>query len=230
MVNITIKETQFEGVYFCETPDGTSKLCTKNLAPGHSVYGEKLYRIKDVEYREWNAYRSKLAGAILKGLKKMPIKLGSRVLYLGAASGTTPSHVSDIVGSQGKVYAVEFSARIVRELLLVAQVRPNMFPILADARFPNVYAPLVEDVDVLYIDIAQPDQTDIAIRNARQFLKSGGSMLLAIKARSIDVTKDPEEIFKVETSKLENAGFDVLEIVDLEPYDKDHAMVLARLG
>ncbi len=81
MVNITIKETQFEGVYFCETPDGTSKLCTKNLAPGHSVYGEKLYRIKDVEYREWNAYRSKLAGAILKGLKKMPIKLGSKVLY-----------------------------------------------------------------------------------------------------------------------------------------------------
>jgi fibrillarin-like pre-rRNA processing protein len=200
------------------------------LAPGHSVYGEKLYRIKDVEYREWNAYRSKLAGAILKGLKEMPVKLGSKVLYLGAASGTTPSHVSDIVGLQGKVYAVEFSARIVRELLLVAQVRPNMFPILADARFPNVYAPLVEDVDVLYIDIAQPDQTDIAIRNARQFLKSGGSMLLAIKARSIDVTKDPEEIFKAETTKLENAGFDVLEIVDLEPYDKDHAMVLAKLG
>jgi fibrillarin-like pre-rRNA processing protein len=230
MVEVTVKETQFLGIYTCETQDGTTRLCTKNLAPGHSVYGERLFRVKGTEYREWNAFRSKLAGAILKGLKEVPIVEGTKVLYLGAASGTTPSHVSDIVGKEGKVYAVEFSARIVRELLLVAQERPNMFPILADARFPNAYAPLIEDVEVLYVDIAQPDQTDIAIRNARQFLKSGGHMLLAVKARSIDVTKDPREIFKAEEAKLRDAGFIVKEIVNLEPYDKDHAMILAKYG
>ncbi len=230
MPEVTLKEAGFENIYMCEFSDGTSRLCTKNFAPGHSVYGERLLKINGVEYREWNAFRSKLAGAILKGLKEVPIKKGSKVLYLGAASGTTPSHVSDIVEGEGKVYAVEFSARIIRELLLVAQSRSNLFPILADARFPNTYAPLIEDVDVLYVDIAQPDQTDIAVRNALQFLKDKGHMLLAIKARSIDVTKDPKEIYKAEVEKLKDNGFEVKEIVQLDPYDKDHAMVLARLG
>lgn len=223
-----VKETNMENVYECEYVDGTVKLCTKNFAPGYSVYGEKLIKYKGVEYREWNAFRSKLAGAILKGLKENPIKKGSKVLYLGAASGTTPSHVSDIVEKEGKVYGVEFSPRVVRELILVAQRRPNLFPILADARFPQSYIPLIEDVDVLYVDIAQPDQTDIAIYNGKIFLKENGYLLLAIKARSIDVTKDPSEIFKMEAQKLERSNFDVIQIVNLDPYDKDHAMVLAR--
>ena len=226
---VVLKKTDFENIYMCEYSDGTSRLCTKNFAPGHSVYGERLLKINGVEYREWNAFRSKLAGAILKGLKEVPIRKGTKVLYLGAASGTTPSHVSDIVEEEGKVYAVEFSARIVRELLLVAQSRSNLYPILADARFPNAYATLVEDVDVLYVDIAQPDQTSIAIRNAMQFLKEGGYVMLAIKARSIDVTKDPKEIFKAEAEKLKEANFEIRDIVQLDPYDKDHAMVLARL-
>ena len=229
MTEVVLKKTDFENIYMCEYSDGTSRLCTKNFAPGHSVYGERLLKINGVEYREWNAFRSKLAGAILKGLKEVPIRKGTKVLYLGAASGTTPSHVSDIVEETGKVYAVEFSARIVRELLLVAQSRINLYPILADARFPNAYATLIEDVDVLYVDIAQPDQTDIAIRNAIQFLKEGGYVMLAIKARSIDVTKDPKEIFKAEAEKLKEANFEIRDIVQLDPYDKDHAMVLARL-
>ena len=223
-----VKETKMENVFECEYEDGTTRLCTKNLAPGYSVYGERLIKYNGVEYREWNAFRSKLAGAILKGLKENPVKKGVKVLYLGAASGTTPSHVSDIVEKEGKVYGVEFSPRVVRELILVAQRRPNLFPILADARFPQSYMPLIENVDVLYVDIAQPDQTDIAIYNAKIFLKEGGSLLLAIKARSIDVTKNPEEIFKEETSKLEKNNFDVKQVINLDPYDKDHAMVLAR--
>ena len=224
----TVKETKMENVFECEYEDGTTRLCTKNLAPGYSVYGERLIKYNGVEYREWNAFRSKLAGAILKGLKENPVKKGVKVLYLGAASGTTPSHVSDIVEKEGKVYGVEFSPRVVRELILVAQRRPNLFPILADARFPQSYMPLIENVDVLYVDIAQPDQTDIAIYNAKIFLKEGGSLLLAIKARSIDVTKNPEEIFKEEASKLEKNSFDVKQVINLDPYDKDHAMVLAR--
>ncbi len=224
----TVKETKMENVFECEYEDGTTRLCTKNLAPGYSVYGERLIRYNGVEYREWNAFRSKLAGAILKGLKENPIKKGTKVLYLGAASGTTPSHVSDIVEKEGKVYGVEFSPRVVRELILVAQRRPNLFPILADARFPQSYMPLIENTDVLYVDIAQPDQTDIAIYNAKIFLRENGNLLLAIKARSIDVTRNPEEIFKEEASKLEKNNFEVKQVINLDPYDKDHAMVLAR--
>ena len=226
---IRVENTEFDNIYKCIYNDGTERLCTKNLAPGQSVYGERLIKINGVEYREWNAFRSKLAGAILKGLKENPIIRNTKVLYLGAASGTTPSHVSDIVELHGKVYGVEFSPRVMRELMLVAQRRPNLFPILADARFPQYYRTLVEDVDVVYVDIAQPDETDIAIRNAEFFLKEKGYLMIAIKARSIDVTKDPKEIYKVEVKKLEEKGFDVLEVIQLDPYDKDHAMVVSRL-
>ncbi|AWR95003.1 fibrillarin-like rRNA/tRNA 2'-O-methyltransferase [Acidianus brierleyi] len=224
----TIKETKMENVFECIYVDGTTRLCTKNFAPGFSVYGERLVKYEGIEYREWNAFRSKLAGAILKGLKHNPVKKGTKVLYLGAASGTTPSHVSDIVENEGKVYGVEFSARVVRELILVAQHRSNLFPILADARFPQSYKLLIEDPDVLYVDIAQPDQTDIAIYNAKFFLKDNGYLLLAVKARSIDVTKEPEEIFKTEAEKLRNSNFEVEQIINLDPYDKDHAMILAK--
>jgi Fibrillarin-like rRNA methylase len=225
----TVRETKMENVFECVYVDGTVRLCTKNLAPGFTVYGERTFKYRDAEFREWNAFRSKLAGAILKGLKESPVKRGSRVLYLGAASGTTPSHISDIVELSGKVYSVEFSPRVVRELILVAQHRPNMFPILADARFPQNYSAIVEDADVIYVDIAQPDQTEIAVYNARFFLRDRGHLLLAIKARSIDVTKDPSEVFKAEAEKLKNEGFEVTQILNLHPYDKDHAMVLARL-
>ncbi len=225
---VRVTPTNMENIYECVYNDGTTRLCTKNLAPGISVYGEKLIRYEGVEYREWNAFRSKLAGAILKGIKFNPVKKGVKVLYLGAASGTTISHVSDIIELEGKAYGIEFSPRVVRELLLVAEHRPNIFPILADARFPQTYKNLVEDADVLYVDIAQPDQTDIAIFNAQFFLKPNGYMLLAIKARSIDVTKEPTEIYKEEVNKLKNSGFEVEDIVQLDPYDKDHAMVLAK--
>ena len=225
---VSVKQSNMENIYECEFNDGSVRLCTKNLAPGYSVYGERLIKYKGIEYREWNAFRSKLAGAILKGLKYNPIKKGSKVLYLGAASGTTISHVSDIIENKGNVYGVEFSPRVVRELLLVAQRRPNIFPILSDDRFTQNYKGLVENVEVLYVDIAQPDQTDIAIYNAQFFLKPNGYILLIIKARSIDVTKDPKEIYKVEVEKLENANFDIIQIINLDPYDKDHSIVLGK--
>src|SRR5919199_4845942 len=79
--------------------DGQRQLATLNLVEGNSVYGEKLVRQKGIEYRVWDPYRSKLAGAIKKGLNNLPIKKSMRVLYLGASTGTTVSHVSDIVGS-----------------------------------------------------------------------------------------------------------------------------------
>lgn len=208
-----------------EDQSGGERLATLNLTPGRKVYGERLIRVQGEEYRVWDAYRSKLAAAIAKGLEKVPLEKGSKVLYLGAASGTTSSHVSDIVGEEGTVYCVEFSPRVIRELVAVCEYRKNMFPILADARFPEKYRMLVEQVDVIYQDVAQPNQSEIMIKNAKMFLKEGGHGFLAIKARSVDVTKEPSEIFRKETETLKQM-FDVKQVVHLEPYDKAHVMIV----
>ena len=220
---------EFPGIYWAIIEDGSRKLATKNLAPGKTVYGERLIRFKGVEYRLWDPYRSKLAAAILKNLKTVPIKPDDKVLYLGAASGTTASHVSDIIGEKGHVYCVEFAARAIRELVNnVCAFRSNMSPILEDARMPERYAMIVEKVDDIYCDIAQPEQAKILADNAQLYLKSNGWIMLAIKAQSIDVTKEPSEIYKREIETLEERGFEIKEVVHLEPYDKAHAMIVAK--
>ncbi|MEM3010282.1 MAG: fibrillarin-like rRNA/tRNA 2'-O-methyltransferase [Candidatus Bathyarchaeia archaeon] len=219
----------FLGIYIAMLEDGSQKLATKNLAPGRNVYGERLIRYEGVEYRLWDPYRSKLAAAILKDLKIVPIKPSHKVLYLGAASGTTASHVSDIVGESGHVYCVEFAARAIRELTNnVSMFRPNMSPILEDARLPERYAMFVEKVDDIYCDVAQPEQAKILADNADMFLSREGWVMLAIKAQSIDVTKEPSEVYKKEINTLKARGFHIEEVVHLEPYDKAHAMIVAR--
>jgi len=218
---------KFKSVYWVELEDGARRLATVNLARGTQVYGERLVEIDGVEYRLWDPYRSKLAAAIMKNIKENPINPGRLVLYLGAASGTTPSHVSDLIGPSGFIYCVEISSRPLRDLLVVCNRRPNMTPILADARQPYNYCTLVGKVDVIYQDVAQPDQTDILLANVKTFLREGGHAVLALKARSIDVTKEPRDIFEDEMEKIEKE----MEIIDtkiLDPYEKDHAMLVLR--
>ncbi|MEM4713437.1 MAG: fibrillarin-like rRNA/tRNA 2'-O-methyltransferase [Candidatus Bathyarchaeia archaeon] len=221
---------RFPQVYIVTLDDGTERLATRNLAPGRTVYGEKLVRFENVEYRLWDPFRSKLAAAILKGVKTVPIKPNHQVLYLGAASGTTASHVSDIVGEKGHVYCVEFAARALRELVNnVCPYRRNMTPILEDARFPERYVLFVRGrVDDIYCDIAQPEQAKILADNADLYLKNDGWIMLAVKAQSIDVTKEPSEVYKRELKVLESRGFTIEDVVHLEPYDKAHAMIVAR--
>jgi fibrillarin-like pre-rRNA processing protein len=152
------------------------------------------------------------------------------VLYLGAASGTTASHVSDIVGHEGIVYCVEFSPRATRDLLRVCENRSNMIPILADARFPETYRMFIGPVDVIYQDIAQPAQAIILVDNAKLFLKNRGFTMLAIKARSIDSSKEISKIFSEEIDILTENGFAVEENIEsLKPFDKDHCMVIGQL-
>ncbi|MEM3378292.1 MAG: fibrillarin-like rRNA/tRNA 2'-O-methyltransferase [Candidatus Bathyarchaeia archaeon] len=230
-VNVKVKpHPRFAQIYQVTLEDGAQRLATRNLAPGRAVYGERLIRFKGVEYRVWDAFRSKLAAAILKGVQTVPIAPGDKVLYLGAASGTTASHVSDIVGMKGHVYCVEFAARSLRDLVdNVCAYRPNMSPFLADARLPDQYAMFIAGkVDSIYCDVAQPEQAKILADNADVFLKPAGWVMLAVKAQSIDVTKAPHTIYKQESEVLRKRGFDVHEIVQLEPYDKAHAMIVAR--
>jgi fibrillarin-like pre-rRNA processing protein len=224
-----IEHERFAGVYWVEFNDGTQKLATVNSAPGTQVYGEKLIEVESVEYRLWDPYRSKLAAAIVREVKDVPIASGSKVLYLGAASGTTASHVSDLIGPEGVIYCVEISSRPMRDLLLVCNRRPNMVPMLADATKPSSYCSLVGKVDVIYQDVAHPEQSEILFANAKAFLREGGYAMLALKARSIDVTKEPREIFRDEMEKLERE-FEILDTKVLEPYEKDHAMFLMRKG
>jgi fibrillarin-like pre-rRNA processing protein len=221
--------SRFPEIYWTTLEDRTRKLATRNLAPGKTVYGERLVKFKSEEYRLWNPYRSKFAAALLKGLELAPIKPSHKILYLGAASGTTASHISDIIGDNGYLYCVEFAPRSIRELVNnVCTLRLNMSPILADARLPERYSTLVGKVDDIYCDIAQPEQAKVLADNADLFLEDNGWVMLAIKAQSIDVTKEPSEVYEREINTIEARGFQVKEVVHLEPYDKAHVMIVAK--
>ena len=207
--------------------DGEKKLATENLVPKNQVYNEKLVKIKGTEYRIWNPFRSKLAATIMNGLRDFPFMQKSSVLYLGVSTGTTISHISDIVGQNGIIFGIEHTSRVARDFLdRVASYRKNIIPIIQDARKPQEYFSVIKKVDVVYVDIAQPDQTDIAINNCKMYLKSNGYLFLVIKTRSIDVTKDPKKVISNEIKKLESL-FEIKQIINLHPYDKDHAIVIA---
>lgn len=208
--------------------DGRNEIATLNLVDGSRVYNEKLISIFGKEYRIWDPYRSKLGAALIKGLKDLPAMEGLNVLYLGASTGTTVSHLSDIVGMTGRIFAVESSTRVARELIEnVSSKRINILPIIEDARKPRNYFSIFDKVDLLYCDIAQPDQTQIAIENCRIYLKNQGRMILIIKTRSIDVTMKPQKVIRQELNKLQNRSFEILQVINLDPFDKDHALVSA---
>eukprot|EP01118_Nematostelium_gracile_P005918 TRINITY_DN1888_c0_g2_i1.p1 TRINITY_DN1888_c0_g2~~TRINITY_DN1888_c0_g2_i1.p1 ORF type:complete len:306 (-),score=102.10 TRINITY_DN1888_c0_g2_i1:728-1645(-) len=225
---VVVEKHRHEGVFVAHGKE--SALLTKNLVPGESVYGEKRIAVEEptgkVEYRVWNPFRSKIAAAILGGIENIWIKPGSKVLYLGAASGTSVSHVSDVVGPTGVVYAVEFSHRSGRDLINVAKKRTNVIPIIEDARHPQKYRMLVGMVDTLFADVAQPDQARIFALNAQYFLKNGGKFVMSIKANCIDSTASAEVVFAREVKKLQEENFKPSEQITLEPYERDHAVVV----
>jgi len=237
---VIVDPHRHEGIFIARGKEDL--LVTLNMAPGVSVYGEKRISIESdvkpsdnvnglstvvpkIEYRVWNAFRSKLAAAIVNGVNTIYIKPGAKVLYLGAASGTTVSHVSDIVGEHGVVYAVEYSERSGRDLVNMAKRRPNIIPIIEDARKPYKYRMITSMVDVIFSDVAQPDQARIIIINAQHYLKNGGGFVFSIKANCIDSTAEPAAVFAAQIQELRQNGFKVKEQVTLEPYERDHAVV-----
>ncbi|XP_019851526.1 PREDICTED: rRNA 2'-O-methyltransferase fibrillarin-like [Amphimedon queenslandica] len=229
---VVIEPHRHEGVFICRGKEDA--LVTKNMVPGEAIYGEKRISVESgvegstdkVEYRVWNPFRSKLAAAILGGVDNIHIGPGSKVLYLGAASGTTVSHVSDIVGPDGLVYAVEFSHRSGRDLINVAKKRTNIIPIIEDARHPHKYRMLMGMVDTIFADVAQPDQARIVGINALHFLKNQGHFVISIKANCIDSTAEPTKVFAGEVKKLQADNLRPKEQITLEPYERDHAVVV----
>lgn len=220
----------FPGVWEYE-----GKILTKNRVPGKKVYGEQLIKIGGVEYRVWNPYRSKLAAAIKNGLKTWAFEPGVNVLYLGIAEGTTASHISDILGDDSAIIGVDVAPRVMPKIIAVAEERGNILPILADASKPNEYPEEVIEfideiggVDVVYQDVAAPNQAEILWKNVDRFLKTGGYAYIAIKSRSVDVTKDPREVFREFRDFFTSKGLEVVEEVSIEPYEKDHEMMVIR--
>jgi len=211
-----------EGVF-----EQSRRLYTVNLKPGLKVYDEFLVQQDGVEYREWNPKRSKLGAAITKGLRQVPLKQDSTVLYLGAASGTTVSHVSDIC-KNGRVYAVEFSSTPIRDLVFLSEDRVNIIPIFADANQPEEYAGMLEPVDIVYQDVAQKNQSEILIKNCKTFLKKDGYAMIAVKSRSIDVTKNPMIIFNQVEKEL-SKQFTIIDRRRLEPFEHDHMFYLLKM-
>ncbi|MFH0835248.1 MAG: fibrillarin-like rRNA/tRNA 2'-O-methyltransferase [Candidatus Micrarchaeota archaeon] len=203
-----------------------SRLYARSMVPGFKVHGERLLQKGGAEWREWNPNQSKLAAAILHGLKA-DIPIGASVLYLGAANGATPSFVSDLVGVDGAVFCVEISARAMRDLIRVCEKRENMLPILADGRKPESYAKeLPERVDLVFEDVADPAQARILAENAR-FLRKGGIAMIAVKARCISSAENPETVYKAVEAELSRT-FEISEKMRLEPYEQDHEFLVLR--
>lgn len=225
---VIVEQHRHAGVFIVKGKDDA--LATLNMDPGHSVYNEKRVVVeegeKKVEYRVWNPFRSKIASAIGNGIENIYMKPGSKLLYLGGASGTTVSHCSDLVGPEGCVYAVEFSSRSGRDLINMAKRRTNVIPIVEDARKPQKYRMLVGMVDCIFADVAQPDQARIVGINAQYFLKNGGHFMISIKANCIDSTAEAEAVFASEIKKLQEMNFKPSEYVTLEPFERDHAVVV----
>ncbi|KAG8757722.1 Small subunit processome complex component [Serendipita sp. 396] len=234
--NVILEPHRHPGIFIAKGKE--QLLVTKNLVPGESVYGEKRIAIEGpkeadgvstkTEYRVWNPFRSKLAAGVLGGMDHIHIAPGMKVLYLGAASGTSVSHVADIVGPEGVVYAVEFSHRSGRDLINMAKKRTNVIPIVEDARHPAKYRMLLSLVDVIFSDVAQPDQARIVALNADYFLKNQGYAVISIKANCIDSTMPAEQVFANEVQLLKTMKFKPTEQLTLEPYERDHAMLCAR--
>jgi fibrillarin-like pre-rRNA processing protein len=206
----------------------SGKLHTKNLRPGVKVYGERLTKLRGEEFREWSPRRSKLAAYLAKGGRRFQPHGKEDILYLGAASGTTVSHLSDLL-PEGRIFAVEFSPRPFRDLVGLATMRQNIVPILSDASHPETYASfLLHRAPIVYQDIAQRNQAQLFAENLRRFLAQDGIGFLAVKARSINVAQQPRQTYEAVKKELLARGFDTVEVTELDPLERDHAMLIVR--
>jgi fibrillarin-like pre-rRNA processing protein len=218
---------RFKNVYISGSSDNY-KLYTKNLTPGKRIVDEKLITLGQEEYREWDPYRSKLAALILENPMIDFFSDNLNCLYLGAASGTTTSYLSDIL-KNGIIYAVEFAERSIRQLLQNCKERTNVIPILGDANFPEQYNQnIFTPIDLIYQDVAQPNQAEIAIKNSKYYLKEGGIIILAIKSQSIDSIIKSEKVYAQEKLYIEQQGYRIIESVNIHKYASNHIILLVQ--
>ncbi|RLE38905.1 fibrillarin-like rRNA/tRNA 2'-O-methyltransferase [Candidatus Woesearchaeota archaeon] len=203
------------------------KLYTKSLLPGRTYFNEQIFKENNIEFRQFSPYNSKFAAAIKRGLKQTGIKEGSIVLYLGSSHGYTVSFFSDIVGEKGVLFAVDVAPRVMRDLIFIAEDRKNIAPILADASHPEEYKKRILQPDFLYQDVAQRNQIEIFIKNI-ELLKKKSFAMLALKAKSIDISRKTEQIFDQAKSQLKKENINIIQSFTLDPYQRDHMFFLCK--
>uniref|UniRef100_H3B3Q4 rRNA 2'-O-methyltransferase fibrillarin n=1 Tax=Latimeria chalumnae TaxID=7897 RepID=H3B3Q4_LATCH len=225
---VVVEPHRHEGVFICRGKEDA--LVTKNMVPGESVYGEKRMAVEALgkgfdKNLKLRGEKNKLGGSIFLlleriffFLKKILFGLVCRLVFLLL--------MRDVILQEGLVYAVEFSHRSGRDLINVAKKRTNIIPIIEDARHPHKYRMLVGMVDVVFADVAQPDQTRIVALNSHNFLRNGGHFVISIKANCIDSTAAPEAVFAAEVKKMQQENMKPQEQLTLEPYERDHAVVV----
>ncbi|HKN07166.1 MAG TPA: fibrillarin-like rRNA/tRNA 2'-O-methyltransferase [Thermoplasmata archaeon] len=217
-----MKPATWEGVY----REGRD-LYTVNRIPGTKVYGESLSVSDGIEYRAWDPFRSKLAAFLLKGAPGDVLGQPRTVLYLGAAHGTTASHLSDL-WPQATIFAIEKSPTSFAPLLALARTRPGLVPILADAQLPERYQADVGAVDFLYQDIAQRNQAGIYVENARACLAPSGRGILMLKVRSVTQQRPTAAVVREARSALVSAHFAVTCETALSPFSREHVALAVR--
>lgn len=219
-----IKEDRLKGIY----TDG-KRLFTKSISPGKRHFEERIFKENGVEYRQIDPLKSKLAAAIEKGISQIGVKPGDVVLYLGCSHGYTPSFMSDIVGNDGFVFALDFAPRVMRDMVFVSETRQNIAPIMADANQPQTYAHRILYVDYIYQDIAQKNQAEIFLKNCKLFLKRDGFAFLAVKSRSVNIAKKPKAIFAEVRKAIEDSkDLTIVDYRELDPLQKDHCVFVCK--
>lgn len=215
--------TRFPGVF--KAKRGRHFRYYVQAASRKTFFDEMVVRQGNHKYREVDPSRSKLFASIAQGISQLGLKEDSSVLYLGASHGYTVSFLADML-TKGEIYALDFAPRVLRDLVFLCEAKENILPIYADANQVDTYS-YVPQVDVVFMDIAQRDQVGIFLKNCKKFLKKGGFGLLALKARSVDVTKKPKDIFKLIRSQLEREAV-VVDYRELAPYEMDHAFFVIK--
>lgn len=205
------------------------KIYTKSILPGKIHFDERIVKQGGNEFRKFDPRRSKLAATIAKGCTNTFIRKDNVVLYLGSSHGYTCSFVSDIVGKEGLIFAIDPAPRVMRDLVFLSELRNNIVPLLGDSNHPEEYVDKVCTADIVYQDVSQRNQEDIFVRNCKLFLKPGGYGLLAVKARSIDVKRKPKQIFAEIRNNLEKV-FTVIDYRVLDPLEKDHCLIIVKNG
>ena len=203
------------------------RLYTKSILPGKAYFEETLWKENGEEYREFDPTHSKLAAMILKGCTNIGIRKNDVVLYLGSSHGYTVSFLSDMLSKEGLIFGIDPAPRVMRDLIFLAEKRKNIVPVLADANHPETYLDKVCQADIVYQDVSQRNQAEIFISNCDLFLKPSGYGLLSVKAKSIDVKMKPNDIFISIRKQLEQQ-FTVIDYRVLEPFERDHCMIIVK--
>jgi len=206
------------------------ELWTETVGSPPPVYGERWAAFGARTYRAFEPVRSKLAAAIVRDWRGPLPAPAERWLYLGAATGTTASHVADLLGPDGRLYAVERSPRPFARLLNVAERWPNLLPVLGDARDPIGYADRVPLVDGIYADVAQPDQVALVVENARLFLRDrAGMVVVALKTSSMGRTLGAPAHLRASEAAL-SAELELAPSVRLDPFYRSHYLIGGTRG